>query len=99
VTNLSPMRATYVVCESVNPAASDETGDPGIVTVRLIVGGEKGAMLAASTAAKKSGHVAWHALRVERPEGSRFPLCGDRLATRKEGDDYVAIAPPPGLTK
>lgn len=84
---------TYVVCESVDPAKAEESDDPGAVIVRAICGGPKGAMVAASRAAKDASHVAFHALRVAFPHGARSPVCGDRLTTRREGDDYVAVAP------
>ena len=89
---------TYVVCESLNPEASVETDDPGIVRVHSVTGGKVGLKLAmreASRLAKNAAHVAFHALAVDRSNGGRFPISGDHLATRKEGDDYIAIAKAP----
>lgn len=86
---------TFVACESVDPETAAETGNPGIVIVRSIAGGKVGLSLAmreASRLAKGAAHVAFHALRVDLSNGGRFPLCGDRLATREEDGDYVAVA-------
>ncbi len=86
---------TFVACESVDPETAVETGNPGIVIVRSIAGGKVGLSLAtreASRLAKGAAHVAFHALRVDLSNGGRSPLCGDRLTTREEDGDYVAVA-------
>ena len=86
---------TFVACESVDPETAAETGNPGIVIVRAITGGKVGLRLAmreASRLAKGEAHVAFHALRVDLSNGGRVPVCGDRLLTRAEGDDFVAVA-------